>query len=232
MSNEQKNGKSQLDLFSDVVPNDEPFITPVRSAPAKVEAVAVEAVVEKAPVVEAVKEIQTPVVDKVEENLPEIAGQVKTDIYNFVSDISYETRFVSLAFDSDVVIITPYSEDNSITLKDIKELYPSFVTQLQKVTGEKILDASDNMNFIEKLQTIIDSKKLNMAVALKAKEVKELDSFIDEQVHLISELERGEFDLSDDLPEVEVDSVVEVSSAPRSGAIRAEHKKTKNKPKM
>lgn len=62
----------------------------------------------------------------------EIAGQVKMDAVTFAQSLPTENRFVSLSQHSEMVIITPIPEDGSLTLKGMKENYPTFVTQVQK----------------------------------------------------------------------------------------------------
>lgn len=192
MAKNNKLDENQLDMFANLAPSAEVLATPVVE---KVSPVVVnETVVEK-------KSVEVPVeMPKAAapiEKAPEIAGQVKTDVNSFITDIPYESRFVSLSLDSKSMMITPLSEDGSITLKDMKELYPNHVTQIQKVGNDSIVDAHDNMIFLEKLQNMVDSKKLNLAVSSKGKD---MDKGIDEEVKLISRLESGEIELMDDEP--------------------------------
>ena len=193
MAKNNKLDENQLDMFANPTPSAEVLVTPVVDKVAPV--VAKETIVEPKAVelnIEAQK-VSAPVVEKA----PEIAGQVKTDVDNFITDIPYESRFVSLSLDSKSMMITPLSEDGSITLKDMKELYPTHVTQIQKVGNDSIIDAHDIMMFLEKLQNMVDSKKLNLAVSSKGKDI---DKGIDEEVKLISRLESGEIELMDDEP--------------------------------
>lgn len=192
MANNSKLDENQLDMFANPTPSAEVLVSPVvdKVSPAAVKETVVEAKAVELPV-EAPK-LSTPVVEKA----PEIAGQVKTDINSFITDIPYENRFVSLSLDSKSMMITPLSDDGSITLKDMKELYPTHVTQIQKVGNDSIIDTEhDNMMFLEKLQNMVDSKKLNLAISGKGKEI---DKSIDEEVKFISKLERGEIELIDD----------------------------------
>ena len=195
MAKNNKLDENQLDLFASPAPSVEVLVKPVEdnTAPTAVKETVVEPVV---------KTVETPVAApkapvQEAEKLTEIAGQVKTDVTNFITDIPYESRFVSLSLDSKNIIITPFSEDNSITLKDMKELYPNHVTQIQRVNNDSLIDAHDNMKFLDKLQDMVDSKKLNLAVSNKGKD---LDKSIDDEVKFISKLESGEIELIDDEP--------------------------------
>jgi len=120
----------------------------------------------------------------------EIVGQIKMDVNTFITNIPDENRFVSLSMHSDMIIITPIPEDGSITLKNMKEMYPTFVTQAQKLNDESILSSEDNMQLLDKLQTIVDGKR---------KIGKNLDNkAIENEIKFIDKLEKGEIELIDD----------------------------------
>src|SRR5690606_13910748 len=143
MAKNNKLDENQLDMLANLAPSAEVLATPVVE---KVSPVVVnETVVEK-------KSVEVPVeMPKAAapiEKAPEIAGQVKTDVNSFITDIPYESRFVSLSLDSKSMMFTPLSEHGSITLRDMKELYPTHVTQIQKVGNDSIIDAHDNMIFL------------------------------------------------------------------------------------
>jgi hypothetical protein len=127
----------------------------------------------------------------------EIAGQVKMDAITFSQSMPTENRFISLSQHSDMVIITPIPEDGSLNLKAMKENYPTFVTQVQKVSEDFIPDALSNLEFLDKLRTIVDGK---------AKASKNLDS---EEIAalekaFISNIDEGDVDF-DEEPSVEAD---------------------------
>lgn len=127
----------------------------------------------------------------------EIAGQVKMDAITFSQSMPTENRFISLSQHSDMVIITPIPEDGSLTLKSMKDNYPTFVTQVQKVSEDFIPDALSNLEFLEKLRTIVDGK---------AKASKNLDSeeIAALEMAFISNIDEGDVDF-DEEPSVEVD---------------------------
>jgi hypothetical protein len=127
----------------------------------------------------------------------EIAGQVKMDAITFSQSMPTENRFISLSQHSDMVIITPIPEDGSLNLKAMKDNYPTFVTQIQKVSEDFIPDALSNLEFLDKLRTIVDGK---------AKASKNLDS---EEIAalekaFISNIDEGDVDFEEE-PSVEAD---------------------------
>lgn len=217
-----KNNDNQLDLFSGIQsPNVsqevKEEVTPVAAAVKEVVVPVVEAVVEKPVVVAAV---ETP---KVEEKavsegiqsflknkeavaetvepvaLVEMAGQVKMNVSTFIESFPVDSRFVSLSMHSDMIIVTPMPEDNSLTLKMMKDNYPTFVTQVQRVSEDTIIDNVNNMEFLEKVRTIVDGK-------IKAGAIKGLDDkAIDAELRFIDKLESGEIELvEEETAEVEV----------------------------
>lgn len=125
----------------------------------------------------------------------EIAGQVKMDAISFSQSIPDENRFVSLSLHSDMVIITPIPEDGSLNLKAMKENYPTFVTQVQKVTEDSIPDPIANLEFLDKLRTIVEGK-LKAGIQFDKKEV-------DKEMAFIGNIDQGDVDF--DEPTVEAD---------------------------
>ena len=125
----------------------------------------------------------------------EIAGQVKMDAISFSQSIPDENRFVSLSLHSDMVIITPIPEDGSLNLKAMKENYPTFVTQVQKVTEDSIPDPIANLEFLDKLRTIVEGK-LKAGIQFDSKEV-------DKEMAFIGNIDQGDVDF--DEPTVEAD---------------------------
>lgn len=123
----------------------------------------------------------------------EIAGQVKMDAISFSQSIPDENRFVSLSLHSDMVIITPIPEDGSLNLKAMKENYPTFVTQVQKVTEDSIPDPIANLEFLDKLRTIFEGK-LKAGIQFDKKEV-------DKEMAFIGNIDQGDVDF--DEPTVE-----------------------------
>lgn len=209
-----KADENQLDLFS---------MAPVEAKPevASVAPVVVEAVIEAKPVVVEVAAPVTDIKSVVEQPLEtqkdsiqtflkakeetiaaeevkpfvEIAGQVKMDAISFSQSIPDENRFVSLSLHSDMVIITPIPEDGSLNLKGMKENYPTFVTQVQKVTEDSIPDPIANLEFLDKLRTIVEGK-LKAGIQFDKKEV-------DKEMAFIGNIDQGDVDF--DEPSVEAD---------------------------
>lgn len=136
----------------------------------------------------------------------EIAGQVKMDAIAFAHNMPTENRFVSLSQHSDMVIITPIPEDGSLTLKTMKENYPTFVTQVQKVTEDFIPDALSNLEFLDKIRTIVEGK----IKASKHFDSKEVEA----EMAFISKIDQGDVDF-DEEPTVEaaVEPTVEKPTA-------------------
>lgn len=126
----------------------------------------------------------------------EIAGQVKMDAITFSQSMPTENRFVSLSQHSDMVIITPIPEDGSLTLKSMKENYPTFVTQVQKVSEDFIPDALSNLEFLDKIRTIVEGK-IKAGIQFDSKEV-------DKEMAFIGKIDQGDVDF-DEEPSVEVD---------------------------
>jgi len=220
-----KTDENQLDLFSmapveakaDVAPVTE--VAPVVVAEAKpvelvvapvvvAEAKPVEVVVAPAVVAEVVKpatvseNIQSFLKSKEDtveaaavKPFVEIAGQVKMDAVTFAQSLPTENRFVSLSQHSEMVIITPIPEDGSLTLKGMKENYPTFVTQVQKVSEDFIPDALSNLEFLEKIRTIVEGK-LKAGIQFDKEAV-------DKEMAFIGNIDQGDVDF--DEPSVESD---------------------------
>lgn len=125
----------------------------------------------------------------------EIAGQVKMDAVTFAQSLPTENRFVSLSQHSEMVIITPIPEDGSLTLKGMKENYPTFVTQVQKVSEDFIPDALSNLEFLEKIRTIVEGK-LKAGIQFDKEAV-------DKEMAFIGNIDQGDVDF--DEPSVESD---------------------------
>lgn len=134
----------------------------------------------------------------------EIAGQVKMDAITFSQSIPDENRFVSLSLHSDMVIITPIPEDGSLNLKAMKDNYPTFITQVQKVSEDSIPDPIANLEFLDKLRTIVEGK-LKAGKQFDSKEV-------EAEMAFISKIDQGDVDfdadeVSADEPSVEKQEV-------------------------
>lgn len=129
------------------------------------------------------KEVINPIKDFLqakEVNSFEVTGQVKMTREEFINSIPAEDRFVSIsAIDDKTVIVTLIPEDGSLTLKGMKELFPALVTQAQKMKDLEIIDSIDNMALIEKLENIIEGKKI---AAIKELDIKKIDSKIDNDI--------------------------------------------------
>lgn len=205
-----KTDENQLDLFSMAPVEAKADVAPVTEvAPVVVaEAKAVELVVAPAVVAEVVKpatvseNIQSFLKakeDTVEaaavKPFVEIAGQVKMDAVTFAQSLPTENRFVSLSQHSEMVIITPIPEDGSLTLKGMKENYPTFVTQVQKVSEDFIPDALSNLEFLEKIRTIVEGK-LKAGIQFDKEAV-------DKEMAFIGNIDQGDVDF--DEPSVESD---------------------------
>ncbi len=224
MAKKNKNENiNQLDLFGEGPSVQETSVpetvavTPVASSPVVVEPVVVAPVV--AEVVKPVEEVKEAVVvennsvqaflkGKTEAEAPalvEIAGQVKMTEQEFTTNLAVENRFVSLSIHSPMVIVTPIPEDGSLNLKTMKEQFPTFVTQVQRVND--LGDQFANMEFLEKLKNMVDSKK-KLAKTVDEKEIAEELLFIDK-------LESGEIEIGEDEKE-EVDApAVKRSARPK-----------------
>lgn len=202
MAKKNKNeNTNQLDLFGEPVQSAPEVVAvqPVVTAPVVVEPVTVAPIAE---VVKPVVEVKEPVVEttsvqaflkgKTEEveapALVEIAGQVKMTELEFTTSLAVENRFVSLSIHSPMVIVTPIPEDGSLNLKTMKEQFPTFVTQVQKVND--LGDQFANVEFLEKLKNMVDSKK-KLAKTVDEKEIADELLFIDR-------LERGEIEIADE----------------------------------
>lgn len=214
MAKNIKSNENQMDLFS-VPADNESTLKTVEPTLEKV--VAVETPVIKTPVAEVVV---PEVIDSVSSNnaikdflqakevtveseetiVLEISGQLKFSREGFVNSIPVESRFVSLSLaDDNVVIVTPYQEDGSLTLKSMKESFPGFVTQLQKVNENTFIDSVDNMALLDRLENIIEGKKI--AVMKEGIDIKQIDA----EISFIDKLESGEAEILDDeSQEVEV----------------------------
>ena len=119
----------------------------------------------------------------------EIAGQVKMDAVTFAQSLPTENRFVSLSQHSEMVIITPIPEDGSLTLKGMKENYPTFVTQVQKVSEDFIPDALSNLEFLEKIRTIVEGK-LKAGIQFDKEAV-------DKEMAFIGNIDQGDVDFDE-----------------------------------
>lgn len=129
----------------------------------------------------------------------EIAGQVKMDAITFSQSIPDENRFVSLSLHSDMVIITPIPEDGSLNLKAMKDNYPTFITQVQRVTEDSIPDPIANLEFLDKLRTIVEGK-LKAGKQFDSKEV-------EAEMAFISKIDQGDVDFDADEVSTEEPSV-------------------------
>lgn len=209
-----KSDENQLDLFS-VAPVeaklDEVKVASVAPAvveyesPVVAESKPVEVVVAPVAVVAQIEEIEKPLA-KVSEDIQsflkakeessevkqfvEIAGQVKMDAIAFSQSLPDENRFVSLSQHSDMVIITPIPEDGSLTLKSMKDNYPTFVTQVQRVTEDSVPDAITNLEFLDKLRTIVEGK-MKAGKNVDSKEV-------EAEMAFIGRIDQGEVDFDAD----------------------------------
>lgn len=136
----------------------------------------------------------------------EISEQVKMTMEEFINSTPAEDRFVSISkIEADTVMVTSIPEDGSITLKTMKEIFPDFVTQPQKINEFEITDSMDNIALIEKLEKIIEGKKI---ASIKEKaSIKDIDSEINRDISGIGDLNSINIDEDcyDDKVEVEAD---------------------------
>lgn len=138
----------------------------------------------------------------------EISDQVKMTMEEFINSTPAEDRFVSISkieAEADTVMVTLIPEDGSITLKTMKEIFPDFVTQPQKINEFEITDSMDNIALIEKLEKIIEGKKI---ASIKEKaSIKDIDSEINRDISGIGDLNSINIDEDcyDDKVEVEAD---------------------------
>lgn len=209
MAKNIKSNENQMDLFNVPADKVETLQTVEPTLEKKVE-IAVEAPVITAPVSEvvapevinsvssnnAIKDFlqAKEVTVKSEETIViEISGQLKFSRDGFVNSIPVESRFVSLSLaDDNVVIVTPYQEDGSLTLKSMKESFPGFVTQLQKVNENTFIDSVDNMALLDRLENIIEGKRI--ASMKDGIDIKQIDA----EISFIDKLESGEAEILDD----------------------------------
>lgn len=191
--------ENQLDLFTQGTKEVESVVpAPVAAQPfIENPVVAEESVIAKVEVVEA-KSVQTFLkekeveVESVKPVMVEVVGQVKMTENEFIMSIPDENRFVSLSMHSDMVIITPIPEDGSLNLKLMKEQYPTFVTQVQKIND--LGDQFANIEFLDKLKDLADGKK-KAGKTLDSKEV-------EAEINFIDKLESGEIEVEDEKPVV------------------------------
>lgn len=171
----------------------------------------VSAQVEVSPVNEGIKSFLKAKEEEVSEvkQFVEIAGQVKMDAISFSQSIPSENRFVSLSQHSDMVIITPIPEDGSLNLKTMKDNYPTFVTQVQRVSEDFIPDPISNLEFLDKLRTIVEGKMK----ASKQFDGKEIEA----EMAFISKIDQGDVDFDSDEVAVEAEPAVEVKPAVKKG---------------
>lgn len=209
MAKNIKSNENQMDLFNVPADKVETLQTVEPTLEKKVE-VAVEAPVITAPVSEvlapevinsvssnnAIKDFlqaKEVTVESEETIVLEISGQLKFSRDGFVNSIPVESRFVSLSLaDDNVVIVTPYQEDGSLTLKSMKESFPGFVTQLQKVNENTFIDSVDNMALLDRLENIIEGKRI--ASMKDGIDIKQIDA----EISFIDKLESGEAEILDD----------------------------------
>lgn len=192
--------ENQLDLFAQGTKEVESVVPAPVAAQPFIEnpvVVAAEPVIAKVEVVEP-KSVQTFLkekeveVESVKPVMVEVVGQVKMTENEFIMSIPDENRFVSLSMHSDMVIITPIPEDGSLNLKLMKEQYPTFVTQVQKIND--LGDQFANIEFLDKLKDLADGKK-KAGKTLDSKEV-------EAEINFIDKLESGEIEEEDEKPVV------------------------------
>lgn len=206
--------ENQLDLFAQAPVEAKVEAAPVApAAVVEIKNVSETPVVAEKPVVEKAtvnEDIQSFLKSKEEpsqaevKQFVEIAGQVKMDAITFSQSIPDENRFVSLSLHSDMVIITPIPEDGSLNLKAMKDNYPTFITQVQKVSEDSIPDPIANLEFLDKLRTIVEGK-LKAGKQFDSKEV-------EAEMAFISKIDQGDVDfdadeVSADEPSVEKQEV-------------------------
>lgn len=160
---------------------------------------------------EDLKEVSNPIKDFLqakEVTSVEVSGQVKMTRDDFINSVPSEDRFVSISsIDDKFVTVTIIPEDGSLTLKGMKELFPELVTQVQKIKDLEIIDSIDNMALIEKLENIIEGKKI---AAIKELDIKKIDSKIDSDIASIGDL--NSINIEDEVYEEKVEEKVEQKS--------------------
>lgn len=123
----------------------------------------------------------------------EISGQVEMTREDFTNSTPENSRFVSISIiPNDKVLVTPSQEDGSLTLKIMKDNFPGYVTQLQRVTDSTFIDSFDNLNLLERLENIIEGKTIaTIKNSSKSKEIekeflanKDSDSDIDCEIEV------------------------------------------------
>lgn len=130
----------------------------------------------------------------------EIAGQELMTREQFINSVPVESRFVSLSTTNEnEVLVTQLPEDGSLNLKSLKEKLPNYVTQLQKVDENTLIDSFDNIALLEKLEKLVTARKM---VAIKDLDLKQIDS----EISLIDKLESGDLEI-DDTEEAPVSNV-------------------------
>lgn len=121
----------------------------------------------------------------------EIAGQELMTREQFIKSVPVESRFVSLStINENEVLVTQFPEDGSLNLKTLKEKLPNYVTQLQKVDENTLIDSFDNIALLEKLEKLVTARKM---VAIKDLDLKQIDS----EISLIDKLESGDLEIDD-----------------------------------
>ncbi len=121
----------------------------------------------------------------------EIAGQELMTREQFINSVPVESRFVSLSTTNEnEVLITQLPEDGSLNLKILKEKLPNYVTQLQKLDENTLIDSFDNIALLEKLEKLVTARKM---VAIKDLDLKQIDS----EISLIDKLESGDLEIDD-----------------------------------
>lgn len=216
MAKNIKSNENQMDLFSGTSDKVETLKTVEQNLEKAVE-VTIEAPVMKAPVAAIIVSDEVSSVmsnngikdflQAKEETISlEISGQLKFSRDGFLNSIPVESRFVSLSVaDDNVVIVTPYQEDGSLTLKSMKESFPGFVTQLQKVNENTFIDSVDNMDLLDKLENIIEGKRI--VLMRDGIDIKKIDA----EILFIDKLESGEVEILDD----EVQKVESIKTEPK-----------------
>jgi len=121
----------------------------------------------------------------------EISGQELMTREQFINSVPVESRFVSLStINENEVLVTQFPEDGSLNLKTLKEKLPNYVTQLQKVDENTLIDSFDNIALLEKLEKLVTARKM---VAIKDLDLKQIDS----EISLIDKLESGDLEIDD-----------------------------------
>ncbi len=121
----------------------------------------------------------------------EIAGQELMTREQFINSVPVESRFISLSTTNEnEVLVTQLPEDGSLNLKILKEKLPNYVTQLQKVDENTLIDSFDNIALLEKLERLVTARKI---AAIKDIDLKQIDS----EISLIDKLESGDLEIDD-----------------------------------